>query len=81
MHFLLQHEKEQHHPRIQTLNQEGNLHYITLKKGSVVTLLYCRGVTELQLLITNCPSPVLQYFVSLSALLPPALSFQSTAVL
>lgn len=28
IHLLLQHEKEQHHLRIQILSQDGSLHYI-----------------------------------------------------
>lgn len=81
IHFLLQHEKEQHHLRIQIPSQVGNIHYITWTKGSIVTLLCCRGGTEPQLWITKYPSPVLQYFSSLPAMLPPSLSFQSAAVL
>lgn len=77
IHLLLQHEKEQHHLRIQIPSQGGNLHYIAWTKGSIVTLLFCRGGTKLQLLvITKYPSPVLQYFASLPALLPSVLSFQ-----
>lgn len=81
IHLLLQHEKEQHHLRIQIPSQDGNLRCIAWTNGSVVTLLCCREGTKLQLLvITNYPSPVLQYFASLPALLPPVLSFQSSAV-